>query len=291
MKIDTKIYVFLFLFLSCFAFNSIYFFVFLSANRWVYFFITTTTALYQIVLFKNILSLHKDKINKYKKDYIQVIKKNNYLEHAGKILRHDMNSGINVYIPRGISSLKRRLNDSTIKEYKLEIPLRLIEDGLHHTQKIYYGVKEFTNLVRENVEIEKSPKDLEIIIRNYLKNTTYADQVQIGELPIVCVNESLFCISIDNFIRNGLKYNDSESKFIKIKMIDDKTLGIIDNGRGMSTEDFLILSQPYKRKENQKESGTGLGLSISISILREHNFNVSCCVNSYNGTTIKIGII
>ena len=38
--------------------------------------------------------------------------KNTYLEHAAKILRHDMHSGINTYIPRGIRSLERRLENS-----------------------------------------------------------------------------------------------------------------------------------------------------------------------------------
>ena len=36
-------------------------------------------------------------------------KKNIYLEHAAKIIRHDMHSGINTYLPRGIKSLNRRL--------------------------------------------------------------------------------------------------------------------------------------------------------------------------------------
>src|SRR5210317_2473781 len=69
--------------------------------------------------------------------------KNTYLEHAAKILRHDMHSGINTYLPRGVSSLRRRLSDEKIKEFKLEAPLRLIDEGLKHTQKVYAGVKEF----------------------------------------------------------------------------------------------------------------------------------------------------
>jgi hypothetical protein len=36
----------------------------------------------------------------------QLQDKNTYLEHAAKILRHDMHSGINVYIPRGIGALE-----------------------------------------------------------------------------------------------------------------------------------------------------------------------------------------
>ena len=49
---------------------------------------------------------------------IIVNQKNSYLEHAAKILRHDMHSGINTYMPRGLNSLKRRLKKDQIKELK-----------------------------------------------------------------------------------------------------------------------------------------------------------------------------
>ena len=54
---------------------------------------------------------------------IIVNQKNSYLEHAAKILRHDMHSGINTYMPRGLRSLRRRLDDETIKELRIEAPL------------------------------------------------------------------------------------------------------------------------------------------------------------------------
>jgi hypothetical protein len=66
--------------------------------------------------------------------------KNTYLEHAAKIIRHDMHSGINTYLPRGIKSMKRRLTEEQIAELKIGAPLKLIEDGLHHAQKVYSGV-------------------------------------------------------------------------------------------------------------------------------------------------------
>jgi hypothetical protein len=44
-----------------------------------------------------------------------VNQKNSYLEHAAKILRHDMHSGINTYMPRGLRSLKRRLTEDQLK--------------------------------------------------------------------------------------------------------------------------------------------------------------------------------
>jgi len=216
--------------------------------------------------------------------------KNAYLEHAAKILRHDMHSGINTYIPRGISSLERRLSPEIIKELKLEAPLKMLREGLTHTQKVYWGVYEFTNLVKQGAKLNMEEHNLSSILESYLSSTAYKDQVVIDRLPTVMVNEPLFCTAIDNLIRNGLKYNDSEFKMVAVSMLDDTTLGIIDNGRGMSQEDFEKYSKPYTRKEGQKEKGTGLGLSICIAILREHGFAITCQKQEEGGTLMRIKI-
>jgi len=215
-------------------------------------------------------------------------KKNTYLEHAAKILRHDMHSGINTYIPRGIKSLKRRLSEEKIKELKIKTPLKLIEEGLHHSQKVYEGVKEFTKLVKKDSKLDKEVIDLKEILTQYLKSTSYSDQVKIDYLISTSVNKSLFCTAVDNLIRNGLKYNDSRTKIINIYMERKDILVVEDNGRGMSMEEFEEYSKPYVRKEGNKESGSGLGLNICIAIMNEHGFTVNCEKSKYGGTKLKI---
>ncbi len=220
----------------------------------------------------------------------EIEKKNVYLEHAAKILRHDMHSGINTYIPRGVSSLERRLTEDDIKNLKIEAPLRMIKEGLKHTQKVYRGVYEFTNLVKKDVVLTKTECNIKSIIEDYLSSTSYRSQVLLdSNLPTINVNESLFCTSIDNLIRNGLKYNDSDTKFVKI-YLEDEYICIVDNGRGMTQEDFIHLSKPYVRKEGQKESGTGLGLNICIAILKEHGFFIGSEKLPEGGTKIKIKV-
>jgi len=224
-----------------------------------------------------------------------VSQKNSYLEHAAKIIRHDMHSGINTYLPRGIKSLNRRLNEEIVKDLRISSPLKLIQDGLHHAQKVYAGVYEFTNLVKENAQLNTSPCNVKDILEDYLKLTAYKNQVVLSDnLPTgLEVNEALFCTAIDNFIRNGLKYNDSGTKWIKIYLEANYHTGsyivIEDNGRGLTREEFIEFSKPYKRKEGQKESGTGLGLNISIEILKEHGFNVFA-EKQDNGTKLYIKI-
>jgi light-regulated signal transduction histidine kinase (bacteriophytochrome) len=215
-------------------------------------------------------------------------KKNTYLEHAAKILRHDMHAGINTYIPRGISSLTRRVPETLIEELKLHAPLQMIRDGLVHTQKVYKGVYEFTNLVKAGSTLSKSPCQLDCILKTYLETTSYGNQIVIKPLPIIDVNEALFCTAVDNLIRNGLKYNDSETKQIHI-YIEGDSLIVQDNGRGMTQAEFEHLSKPYTRRAGQQEAGTGLGLGICVAIMQEHGFTISCEKNNI-GTKMKIGL-
>jgi PAS domain S-box-containing protein len=214
-------------------------------------------------------------------------KKNTYLEHASKILRHDMHSGINTYMPRGISSLERRLTEDTIKELKIEAPLKMIKEGLLHTQKVYKGVFEFTNLVRPNATLNKVECDLSEILDSYLRSTAYRPQVTIEKLGKEMVNEALFCTAIDNLIRNGLKYNDSPAKSVKIYR-KNNIIYVEDNGRGLSSAEFKKLAEPYTRKEDQEEDGTGLGLNICIAILEEHGYSIECDKLPTIGTQMKI---
>ena len=223
-------------------------------------------------------------------------RKNSYLEHAAKILRHDMHSGINTYIPRGISSLERRIGkiakEANMPAERLEIVLgssmKLIKEGLSHAQKVYSGVREFTNLVKKDSVLETEACDLSQALKQYLKSTAYASQVSISDLGTERVNCSLFCTALDNLIRNGLKYNDSDTKLVKIYR-DGNSIIVEDNGRGMTQSEFEEYSKPYVRKKENQESGSGLGLNICIAIIREHEWDLSL-IKSRKGTKFRISM-
>jgi len=219
----------------------------------------------------------------------EIEKKNSYLEHAAKILRHDMHSGINTYIPRGLGSLERRLSEEKQKELKIDAPIKMIKEGLRHTQKVYRGVYEFTNLVKKDAVLNKTRCNLSLVLDDYLSSTAYRSQVIISDLGECDVNEALFCTAVDNLIRNGLKYNDSLKKEVHIRREGD-VLFVEDNGRGMTSDEFMHLSQPYIRKDGQKESGTGLGLNICVAILEEHGFSIECDKLSCGGTQLQINM-
>jgi hypothetical protein len=125
------------------------------------------------------------------------------------------------------------------------------------------------------------------ILIKYLENTSYAAQVQISDLMELEVNETLFCNAIDNLIRNGLKYNNSNEKLVKI-YAEGNYIIVEDNGIGMSNKQF---EKAIKAENKENSNGEiGLGLGISNAILKEHGFSFICEKSEGQGSSIKINI-
>lgn len=210
-------------------------------------------------------------------------KKNTYLEHAARIIRHDMHSGINTYIPRGINSLEKRLTPEELINLRIEGSVKLIKEGLNHTQKVYKSVYEFTNLVKQNVVLDKKEVNLKEFFEKTVLTTSYTSQVEIGDLPNATINETLFWNAIDNLIKNGLKYNKSEEKRVKLYS-ENEYLVVEDNGVGLSESKFKKILSSYSVNE---EDESGLGLNICVAILKEHGFDL-ICEKIDTGTKMKI---
>ena len=217
-----------------------------------------------------------------------IAKKNSYLEHAARIIRHDMHSGINTYMPRGITSLEKRLTVEDIQRLKIEGALKMVKEGLNHTQKVYKSVYEFTNLVKQNVVLNKSMVNLKDLIWKYISPNSYSSQVEISDLGDMEVNETLFCNAVENLIKNGLSYNDSEVKKVKIYN-EEEYLIVEDNGKGFSQKQLEKHLTKYSKKADVTGEEKGLGLNICVAILEEHGFKLSC-EKIEGGTKMKIKI-
>ena len=217
-----------------------------------------------------------------------IAKKNSYLEHAARIIRHDMHSGINTYMPRGITSLEKRLTTEDIQRLKIEGALKMVKEGLSHTQRVYKSVYEFTNLVKQNVVLNKTLVNTKDLIWKYISPNSYSSQVEISDLSEMEVNETLFCNAVENLIKNGLSHNDSEVKKVKIYN-EEEYLIVEDNGRGFSQKDFEKHLTKYSKKADVTGDEKGLGLNICVAILEEHGFKLTC-EKIESGTKMKIKI-
>ena len=176
-------------------------------------------------------------------------------------------------MPRGLNSLLDRLPKSVIKEYNLEKSITLLQEGLKHTQHVYQGVYAFTNLVKKKSQIEKESCDLKDVVLNSLKRAAYSSNVIVEKLCNANVNKSLFSTAVNNFIKNGLAYNDSNKKQVKIYLKSLNEIAIEDNGRGMTQFEYDLQCMPFIKSDLEEEI-TGMGINIANSILEEHGFSV-----------------
>lgn len=243
-----------------------------------------------LVAFLAIIALLQRKTIKVQDSEIErqledINKKNTYLEYAARIIRHDMHSGINTYMPRGLSGLQKRITPEIIADLKIGSSIQMIQEGLLHTQKVYKNVYEFTNLVKVKSEFNKEEIDAKISLEKYLANTSYNKQIEILDLGTILANEQLLCNAIDNLIKNGLKYNDNTIKTIKIYTLEDFIV-VEDNGKGLTSQKF----EEYVKRGVNIEAETGLGLGIAKAIIEEHGFKLSCEEIPSGGTKMKIKI-
>lgn len=228
------------------------------------------------------------RVNTYILEKIQaeekLLQKEVFLEYASKLIRHDMHSGINTYIPRGLQGLIKKIPDYIIKEYQLELHIKLLEEGLDHAKKVYDRVRNFTDLVKENPELGKEEFDLSLALIEYFKNIPISEFIEVRDSFVINANKTLICTAIENFVSNGLRYNDSEDKKVIICSEKNRELLIKDNGIGMKSKEFEEHCKPNSETDKTKY---GLGINIAASILSMHGFKYFCKEEEV-GTTIKI---
>ena len=236
----------------------------------------------------NYHKVHQDSLDAVRSMQL-IFQKDIFLEYSSKLIRHDMHSGINTYIPRGFSSLLKRLPDEIIEEHKLQASLNLLAEGIKHAQKVYKGVYSFTNLVKKKPQVEKKVCNISEIIIGHLEKTSYRNKVSIqNDLGSANVNETLFCVAIDNFIRNGLTYNNNEERKVRVYQVFEEEIIIQDNGIGLQQHEYDLLCMPFMRESMNTDQIKGVGINIANAILDNHGFKVQIKNPEEGGTCIHI---
>lgn len=111
-------------------------------------------------------------------------------------------------------------------------------------------------------------------------------------LPKVRVRKSDFTILFQNFIENGIKYNESETPIISINTKQSKDRIIIsfkDNGIGISDEYHEQIFKFFKRLHTQIQyEGTGIGLGLCKKILLNYNGTIKLTSKEGDGSVFEI---
>jgi len=97
-----------------------------------------------------------------------------------------------------------------------------------------------------------------------------------------------------NLISNGLKYNNSDTKVIKItgsKKDDKTTIAISDNGIGFVSNESDKIFDIFRRLHNKDDyEGTGIGLAMCKRIVENHKGQIKATSTVGEGSKFEFSL-
>jgi two-component system OmpR family sensor kinase len=113
------------------------------------------------------------------------------------------------------------------------------------------------------------------------------------EDAIVTGDGILLHILFSNLIDNAIKACD-EGGTVTASISKDNnriTVSITDNGKGMSEENLLHITEPFYRTDKSRsraEGGAGLGLALCKQIVLPHHAEITFSSEIKKGTTVTV---
>ena len=245
-----------------------------------------------IVTFRSFLTSIKKANQNLQNTNKKLNQSNQELERFAYIASHDLKSPL-----RGIINFVKLFNrrygkdlDEGAKEY-----FDLISDNatqMHHLIEDILEYSKSNNRVVKKEEINMNT--LLIDIKKGIENSEKYSNAKIlfDNLPIVNSDLTMIRQIFHNLIENGLKYNNSPTKIIFVRMTEKKgkvNFIINDNGIGMEEEYLEQIFEMFKRLHNQNEyTGTGIGLAICKKLITQLDGEVRVTSKLGEGSTFHI---
>ncbi len=216
------------------------------------------------------------------------------LSQYASMASHDLREPV-----RKILTYSALLIDRYTGQLKAE-PFKLIEK-MHKSagrlRSIIDGVSKFSNI--NKVEIDSVPVDLNQVIRQILDDIEILIiekkvKIEVGNLPIVNGDSSLFYQLFLNLITNSIKYSKkdvSPSIDIHGKLINGVvTIIFSDNGIGFDSIYSKKIFEPFQRLITDGYDGTGIGLAICKKVVDAHQGQIRAESRVGTGTKFIIEI-
>ena len=235
-------------------------------------------------------------INKAKNKLYETNKKlqqsNQELERFAYIASHDLKSPL-----RGIINFIKLFNrkygkemDETGKEY-----FSLITSNANQMHQLIEDILDYSK--SNNRKIQKEKIDMNLLMTDIKTNIENGkaypnSKILSDNLPIISSDMTMVKQIFHNLIENGLKYNNSPTKiiFVRMKEKDDEVIFFIsDNGIGMEEEYLEQIFEMFKRLHNQTEyKGTGIGLAICKKLIQQLDGKVRVSSKINEGSTFYL---
>lgn len=188
-----------------------------------------------------------------------------------------------------------KLDDESKKKF-----LKIIEEQSNRLINLVENMLSVTKLqsskemlILKETDIAPIVNTVVSIVKNQYKNRKFEVDIN-PKTPTVIVDRDKFMQIMTNLIENAAKYSN-ENSTVRIKSgfckeCEFVSIKVIDNGIGISKEDFDKIFTKFSRIDNpltRKVQGSGLGLYITKNLVEKMNGKISV-ESDNNETTFEI---
>ncbi len=193
---------------------------------------------------------------------------------------------------RGYAEL---LNDEKLPLSEQTEYAKIIEKQSLHMQDLLDDLNLTMRLRHQQLPLTLKKVNMVPFIREIVIDTLNTPQYELANLEFETATEdSLHQIdehfmrrAIMNFLHNAILHNTPDVSVLV--SVDEDSITISDNGRGIAAEDLEHIFERYYRGTNtEKTTGTGLGTAIARDIIEAHGGTVSISSEEGKGTSVNI---
>lgn len=215
------------------------------------------------------------------------------LERFTYIASHDLKSPV-ATISSFLKLIRKDLENQNYEA--IEQKLSFAEGSAKQMTFLIEGILELSRIKDLKVSHKEVLQLDNILGRTKINLLDYTQKrnaiIQADQLPEFYGNEVEFSILFQNFIQNGLKYNESETPIVKIsaeKTDNYLNLSFKDNGIGIDRKDFDKIFEFFQRLHaNSVYQGTGLGLGMCKKIIDAYGGTIEMDSVIGEGTTFTL---
>jgi PAS domain S-box-containing protein len=237
----------------------------------------------------NIVDLSKEE---QLKSQLEKIEQLGAIARLSDAIMHDVRNPINS-LALNIDVLTQQLSEKLSSANETRTIIEKVNRQISNlTQSLnrYVGYSRITELKLEPIDLNKTLSEVILDMHHHIVEKQITLKFHRSKIPLMINGDWTQLIRVfRNLIDNAVDAIVAKGTIdiITRKRNQNITISVVDNGRGIRSENFANVFKPYF---TTKEKGSGLGLFIVREIVRAHHGRVYCTSSDAKGTRFTVSI-